>query len=1129
MTRKLQSFFPEIFLFILSLTPLIWYIRKPGYIINGTDTNFPFDPVTFFVQRLFVFQDTINEGIDWPTATSGVFFHGLQVLVFIFTKNLALTQALTSIFWFFLVLFSMYYLLGVLISKENKAARLIGTIFYGFNIYLFNSWENIKVSNLSMIATTPLLLAFIYQIIRGAPSKRVYYFLLTSIFSFVGVGSAINPAYFFISLFTIITFGLFLAIKFEKKKKQMLALMLFLGVIFMVNAFWLLPLLGSLLGIYGQALTTLSNLTNLDWLNGLSKNTSLLAVIRFLGAWDWYEDGKGGIPYVPYASNYFNNPLFIFFSLVMPTLSILGFILSYRKGLSFYFLFIALIGLILGTGTHEPYGLLYKLATAKIPFFSFFRSPWYIFTPLTLLGFAFLIASFFAEIEKKLGKVRTYGLIFFILLSRLVYTFPLLTGDIFRPNKEIGQSFYVKPPRYIKEAEGKLKERPEQRFLSLPLDVSENFEWGYGGIGSIVNLFSDKNIIVYRFGLKEPTAVEIISNELMAAIKNGDSNKVYGLAALLGIDGYFLKHDLLQTDGEKPDFVWPKDIAVKDRVSAGPWEFITLPVFPEQIFASNRSISIFGDWRHPEVIFDIFTTDSKTIVFQDMLQQDVFGKDNNKSSVFILPNCIDCLLKYDSEDFPLLALSILPSSRLYRKTEEKERAFANKLQSSELKLDFYLNATRRLAKEIEQMVILKQPTRYITDSMRRLSRNWKEIMDIITLLETKNRDIAEANSWVLKSHKHLKEQVRLFNAISNSGLATLDVKLVSFNTLKDLLNTKKIIGGKEWKSTLDNKKFIFSSPLPGNYTIFIKEDPSYSRIFSRSFSSSSLLIDGTKIPLNKNNNSIWLTGSINRLIKGYHKMELDTPSNLNLLSDSDLPLNKSFENEEDIKKVTLPIKNYIPGALHKISFYYRTPQGVEPQVFVEQDTDRRDREGRLVRSLDSHLDHDSSWRKFEANFVPREGTRSMNLVFLLYTLDKVKTINEIKDLKVELVFETKIFLFNNVFSSPLSQLPTIVSRKDSPVRYTIEVTNATAPFPLVFLYKYSNGWKIRNESSLNWLPENKHFLVNSFANGWIIDQKGNFTLVIEYWPQYLFYFGGVAGIITFLLLFLVTLKKKVWK
>ena len=80
----------------------------------------------------------------------------------------------------------------------------------------------------------------------------------------------------------------------------------------------------------------------------------------------------------------------------------------------------------------------------------------------------------------------------------------------------------------------------------------------------------------------------------------------------------------------------------------------------------------------------------------------------------------------------------------------------------------------------------------------------------------------------------------------------------------------------------------------------------------------------------------------------------------------------------------------------------------------------------------------------------------------------------------------------------------------------VEVKNAAEPFNLIFSESFSPDWKayIQRKS----IAEEQHFMVNGFANGWEItprDSNGkSYTVIIEYWPQRLFYIGGIISILT---------------
>ena len=111
----------------------------------------------------------------------------------------------------------------------------------------------------------------------------------------------------------------------------------------------------------------------------------------------------------------------------------------------------------------------------------------------------------------------------------------------------------------------------------------------------------------------------------------------------------------------------------------------------------------------------------------------------------------------------------------------------------------------------------------------------------------------------------------------------------------------------------------------------------------------------------------------------------------------------------------------------------------------------------------------------------------------------------------------------------------ITVKKNNPVQYVIHVkqSESTSPFLLVFQNSYHKDWKLSfNQNSS--LSEEKHVLVNKYANAWIItedDRKGktDYILTLNLEKQRYFQYGLlVTGISLFVFLGLVvkTIVKK---
>ncbi|WP_176235869.1 glycosyltransferase family protein [Candidatus Hakubella thermalkaliphila] len=126
--------------------------------------------------------------------------------------------------------------------------------------------------------------------------------------------------------------------------------------------------------------------------------------------------------------------------------------------------------------------------------------------------------------------------------------------------------------------------------------------------------------------------------------------------------------------------------------------------------------------------------------------------------------------------------------------------------------------------------------------------------------------------------------------------------------------------------------------------------------------------------------------------------------------------------------------------------------------------------------------------------------------------------------------------------------PRIEFKKINATKYRVIIRGASEPFLLVFSKSFHEGWKayivgqnppevegdkyvspsikgsIQNENLLagpiweTWLrqplPEENHLLVNAYANSWWIKKRGDFEIILEFWPQRLFYLGLAISVAT---------------
>lgn len=138
----------------------------------------------------------------------------------------------------------------------------------------------------------------------------------------------------------------------------------------------------------------------------------------------------------------------------------------------------------------------------------------------------------------------------------------------------------------------------------------------------------------------------------------------------------------------------------------------------------------------------------------------------------------------------------------------------------------------------------------------------------------------------------------------------------------------------------------------------------------------------------------------------------------------------------------------------------------------------------------------------------------------------------IESFDIQKVSQPKVFF--TLLRDEKKMPPKASSNKINPTKYVVDVKNAKVPYNLVFSESFSSDWKayiktcimscsILQDWFLEPIPEERHYLVNGFANGWYIipsdsKNKVNYSVVIEYWPQRLLYIGGIISLLTLIVL-----------
>lgn len=134
------------------------------------------------------------------------------------------------------------------------------------------------------------------------------------------------------------------------------------------------------------------------------------------------------------------------------------------------------------------------------------------------------------------------------------------------------------------------------------------------------------------------------------------------------------------------------------------------------------------------------------------------------------------------------------------------------------------------------------------------------------------------------------------------------------------------------------------------------------------------------------------------------------------------------------------------------------------------------------------------------------------------TLDLLK---EKTSLKIyEIIHPLVIFVSEKQTTS--SVRPEISFQKINPTKYVTAIKGANQPFILSFSEAFDARW----QASVNGKSLKNHFIINGYANGWLIEKTGDYQVVIEYRPQKIFFLGCSLSGLTFLSSLVYLMRKR---
>lgn len=1084
-------------IFFLSLTPLLWF--KEDAVIIGHDNVFALKPIEFLYGRLFAWVDHgFGQSQDLIMGTIPI--HLIDAIPYILGLSIQATEIVVYVFWFFLIGFSVYVLASQF-RTQSWVFRLLVVILYQYNFFLLQGWWIGERTKFSAYVAFPLILTVFLKVHRKELSVSKAVVLNSLIFFVFNAGGLYGiPLYggmfIAISVF-LLFFGFFdlLERNFSSIRRLFLVTILSIVGYLLVSSYFIFPAVSRLSDEYRQGVDRVGGVGGLlDWANEISANASYINLFRLEGIAEWYDN-----PEHPYAATFLKNPFFIVLSFVWPFLIFLAFTRDQsreKQKIILFFFLTFLVGIFLSSGTHRPFGMVYEAFMNYIPGFAAFRSPYFKFASAIFFAASFLIAFYIDSFQ---GKKKS---VFFALaiLFVLIYHFPFFTGNIFSWKE--GFSTRLSVPAYLVEFGDWLEKekKDDGRVLFLP-PSSPNwryslYDWGYLSFQALPTLVSNKSTIINNDRLNDDERKLV--DGLYEALSVDDRQSTRQLSSYLGIKYFALQDDTIPGDVYSLFSLQTK--TYKDAIEKnlqldlvrkfGRWSVYKLDTKEIPMFYTVNDMTVIsGPVTNFSYYYDFL--EEKRVLLKNEDLQNLHAVLPHLPDIYS-PACLKCKKK----DRPFIAFpdrNVLPDSPFYPLLLFSETRNLRSKEPRNLVYDYLGLSLKRLAEMnemIEKDIHVSDPVlntyevtiRLIHTNFNRLSRPEDKY------------STAEDLTYYIKAQRDVINET-LAAEVSGLPAVILDRALTSLRTLEVAIQPYTFTA-----DITQNRIYGIAIASPGIYSLHMRSRDFESVV--RNNAKITVDIDGKQTrtfpiadgPLREE----WLAFGDFSLQQGDHTL---------LLSFSELE-NKVLPPQSAVTVMnadgrqrcfTTQVQNYDSSKRYKAVVRYRNDLFSDINVYVWEQKEKESRlryASRLFKSL--------SEEEFTHEVDPQSDILGIVLGFCSANLTE-DFIRERVSVKVnELIEPVVLFLSKqrqDVFFQEVSY------ERINPTKYTVSFSAENPNAVFVFNSRFENGWELEKFNK-------NHIPVNGFANGWVIDKPGKYSLSLTYKPQNTVNLGGLISFAT---------------
>jgi len=1115
----------EIFiLFVISLTPLLWF--SPDHMVLGLDSGYPINFINHFNTRLFTWFSPFNFGTDFTAVTGQIPQFALLAFIKIIGVSTYSVQKVTFVFWFFTMALSMYLFTSYLYKdKKYWIIRLVAVFLYVYNFHLFSFWVQGAQATFSAYILLPVVTLLLFKFFNEEISPIKTAVLINIAYLFFNMGGIYGLPLAGPTIISAITIFIFYAaLNFKKDikkfmKRFVLLIAFFLPLMFLLNAYSLLPFISSFGQQFSDTVKSEGGIeSTVYWAKYISTYDSYINLFRLQGDNSWYNN-----PY-HYSKIFFNNPLLIFTSFLFPTLTYVSyFLVKIRKEklIVLFFMLLSLVAIFFSAGIHYPFGFIYEAMMRYVPGFAAFRSPYYKFIPALYFSFSILVGISVYYLSQK-TKIKYYFGVLFLLII-LMYHYPFFQKEWATIDKPL--SSMVKVPDYILEF-GKMKNDSPLDYRTLMVPPFYNYhalkayEWGYYSISSISLAITDKQFVYNnQSGFFEGA---YLIDELYAKLREEKHDEFRELAKKLYIKEILLTEDIAfnyrDALTENPE-IYKKILDDKRFFQVvwrkGKWTLYSINSIKEiNKISVKNSLKTFYAGNHWDFT-GLFSSIGDSFVIQGEQFKDLISRVPTSEKV-IPYKCISCeISKVNKQKIEKFSVKMLPGSAIYPLKLYSEKIIEGKTQTKEQLLDLYLGFSLKRIMELDRLNEL--PVK------KNSTDNWIEALKLLDFYWKKMAVIAEQN-YLKTDNFFMLSKIYDYGTYEKDVLIKLYLNKTQNEPLKSIFSSSlwsmqkvlsdidKIFKEYDWSKTFayDIKtESLKARDIEFNVTTLPRDDS------NRPLFPATYLLDGQLLSVSEKQQKEFKISNVDPKFSKLILFFQNLPDNILSLQKTRVIFPEKTEN-----CLYSQIKNYRWDKKYTIRTKIQDIES-QPIIYVKRDYG--------VFATESTPILKSNYFNPDNVFLPELKKNGDGVIFnfsgkqndfgaSVYLCSSILTdpSSVFKEIEFREVFEPKIY---NKESLILKQItpPEISFKKINPTKYLVSVKNAKGPYTLEFLEGFSPLWKLNFVNSSDEVSDN-HFILNGYANGWYIEKSGNYSLEINFYTQKFLKIGIIISLATLVLI-----------